>query len=306
MKRISVALHTLPEIQYAHECHPLSYVHPRSGPQRDLLGMTYFTEGEWDFVLDGVTHHMTPGSCFVTYPGLDIQSAALCGSMRHAYIYVEIRPFPKPGNGPGLPPEYCLFLPCVITHLSGSRLKDLLKQVVYYHSAGESMDALGCFYKALDLFARLGEARQEKTYNKLYSEKIIHFLESNYTLPLRLSDVARFAGLSEPYCCEVFRSVTGMSIMQYLNQLRVNIAKDYIQSTSASLKEISALVGVKNYAYFCRIFKQYEAMSPSRFSKLHHSGDSGFIFAAYKEPAKIIYKNGRIRHVDISSEKIRI
>lgn len=303
MKKISITLHDFPTIQWAHECHPLSYVHPRSGPQRDLLGMTYFTEGEWDFVLDGVTHHMTPGSCYLTYPGLDIQSAALCGAARHAYLYVEIRPFPKYDARSGLAPEYSLSLPCGIPHISDNALSGLLKQVIYFHSAGESIDALGFFYKALSLYAKLGELQQEKNYNQLYSEKIIHFLEGHYNLPLRLSDVARSVGLSEPYCCEVFRSVTGMSIMQYLNQLRVNIAKDYIQSGNASLKEIAVLVGVKNYAYFCRIFKQYEYMSPSQFQQLHHSG---FIFAAHKEPAKIIYRNGNVRHVDISQKKIRI
>lgn len=307
MNKIPVTLSKLPVFQYAHECHPLSYMHPPTEHRCDVLALTYFAEGEWEWKLNGETCRLGPNSCLLTHPGLVTQGARLCGGSRHSFYAIEVRPFSDHQSGPPADPCYSFLLPELVTCIPADNLKALLKQVIHYHTLGEDLSALGFFLQALSLYEALGKHQGVYNYGRLYCNQIIRYLGQNYDRPLRLEEIAALVGLSTPYCCKVFHQEMGVSIMQYLNQLRVNHAKDYIQSGKNSLKEIAALVGVPNYSYFCRIFKQYEFMSPSRFLRLNsRNEENGFIFAQYKDTSKAVYPDGRVYHVKRNENKIEI
>ena len=303
MNKITVTLSKFPVFLYANKCHPLSYIHQRTERHGDQLALTYIAEGDWEFILNGKTCRLGPNSCFLTHPCLSVQGAQMCGGGRHSYYAIEVRPFSD--NRPA-DPCYSFLLPELVTCIPADNLKALLKQVIHYHTLGEDLSALGFFLQALSLYEALGKHQEVYSYGRLYCNQIIRFLDQNYGRPLRLEEISALVGLSTPYCCKVFHREMGVSIMQYLNQLRVNHAKDYIQSGKYSLKEIAALAGIPNYSYFCRIFKQYEFMSPSRFLRLNlRNAENGFIFAQYKDTCKVVYPDGMVYHVTRNENKIR-
>ncbi len=61
------------------------------------------------------------------------------------------------------------------------------------------------------------------------------------------------------------KNLTGYSLNDYLMQLRMKKAKEYLMSTDEKIAEIATLVGFSDCRYFSTVFKKYEGLTPSKF-----------------------------------------
>lgn len=64
-----------------------------------------------------------------------------------------------------------------------------------------------------------------------------------------------------------FKLYTGMTPLQYLLDVRLNIAKNLLETTDYSINEISTLVGYDNALYFSRLFHKHTGCSPREYRK---------------------------------------
>ena len=129
---------------------------------------------------------------------------------------------------------------------------------------------------ASDSFCRVAEAAAMFLFN-LYSkldsqddrhmmvEQMLEYIHTHLSGHLSIQEIAQYAGLSEPYCCNLFKKEKETTIVHYINQLRVEKAKEYIRHGAIPFKDAAAMVGIQNYTYFIRLFKQYTGMSPSEY-----------------------------------------
>ena len=53
--------------------------------------------------------------------------------------------------------------------------------------------------------------------------------------------------------------------MQYILQLRISVAKNYLESSNKNITEIADAVGYDNPLYFSRLFTKYTGMSPKEY-----------------------------------------
>ena len=58
--------------------------------------------------------------------------------------------------------------------------------------------------------------------------------------------------------------------MQYIVQLRISVAKNYLESSNKNITEISDAVGYDNPLYFSRLFSKYTGMSPKEYRNKFH------------------------------------
>ena len=58
-----------------------------------------------------------------------------------------------------------------------------------------------------------------------------------------------------------------MGISSYLRLKRIEKAKEYLQNSALSLKEISYKVGFNDYNYFSQIFKKFVGISSKEYRK---------------------------------------
>ena len=100
--------------------------------------------------------------------------------------------------------------------------------------------------------------------------KTIAYIEENYMHRLTLASISANVNLSSSYLCRVFKSEVGISITNYLNNLRIRKAATLIKEQALSLKEISAMVGIDDQLYFSRLFKKCMGISPSEYGKKFH------------------------------------
>ncbi len=75
--------------------------------------------------------------------------------------------------------------------------------------------------------------------------------------------------VSQYYLSHLFKSVTGITMLEYRNELRLTKAKNLLIATDQSINEIAQALGFCTAAYFSELFVKSEKISPSEYRKLH-------------------------------------
>lgn len=96
------------------------------------------------------------------------------------------------------------------------------------------------------------------------------YIRDNLQNRITLNDLAEKAGYSPNYLDALFKKTTGVSLINYIMQERVDFSKRLIDEGVLSLKEISEAVGIDDYNYFSRIFKKISKQTPSSYRDLIH------------------------------------
>ena len=113
-----------------------------------------------------------------------------------------------------------------------------------------------------------GKFRQfEKPYNNKAFYKIIKYLNENFCESLSISTISKMFGYSETYLCQKFKECTGLTIINYLNVLRLEKAQRLLKTTDKSINEIAFSCGFNDLTYFSHCFKNKLNISPSDFRK---------------------------------------
>lgn len=90
------------------------------------------------------------------------------------------------------------------------------------------------------------------------------YLESHYTEPLTLEDIARELKVSPFYLSHVFSRESEFSLFEYLTALRMNRARDLLARGGVNVAEAANAVGYENSRYFAKIFRQRFGHAPIR------------------------------------------
>ena len=95
--------------------------------------------------------------------------------------------------------------------------------------------------------------------------KIAHFLETEYFSYHTLESIAERFNVSPSYMSHKFKEYTGISVIRYLNNCRMNEAKRLLISTDKSVKEIVEKCGFSDETNFCRTFRKLTSKTPTAF-----------------------------------------
>jgi AraC-like DNA-binding protein len=94
-------------------------------------------------------------------------------------------------------------------------------------------------------------------------EKIIQMMRDDVRGELSLGEFAQSVNLSVWRLCHIFKSDVGMPPIRYLRLLRMERAKDLLESSFLSVKEIAFRVGLHDESHFVRDFKSTYGFSPA-------------------------------------------
>lgn len=100
-------------------------------------------------------------------------------------------------------------------------------------------------------------------------EDVLHYIHRNYAGNITLESIAPLFGYNRSYLGKIFTKKTGMSLGAYVDQVRVERAKELLLSTDTKVYAIAQQVGYKNVDYFHIKFKKIVNMSPAEFRKEH-------------------------------------
>lgn len=118
-----------------------------------------------------------------------------------------------------------------------------------------------------ELCGYVNEQKPKARTNKL-AEEIAAFIEREYTnQSLNISYIADHFGFTPSYVSKVFRDYSRQSLLDYINEIRIEAAKKLMQDKSVMVGDVSAQVGFTNVRTFTRIFKKYVGVTPGKYKE---------------------------------------
>lgn len=99
--------------------------------------------------------------------------------------------------------------------------------------------------------------------------KLLGHIEENYFDDLNLKEISDDYNINSIYLGQLFQKETGILFSDYLNNFRINKAKNLLVETSLKAAEIGELVGYANKNYFYRKFKGIVGITPSEWRKIN-------------------------------------
>ena len=104
--------------------------------------------------------------------------------------------------------------------------------------------------------------------NQSIAKKAEVIISRDYTDSLLgLYRISEELGVCNSYLSTTFKNTFGIGVVQYINQLRINLAKELILNTEMNIKDIALAVGFSSDISFIRVFKKYEAKTPNTLRK---------------------------------------
>lgn len=102
-------------------------------------------------------------------------------------------------------------------------------------------------------------------YKELYIKKSLHFVETNYSSKLSISEMAKSVGLNKNYFSTFFRENIGMTPQEYVIKFRINKACELMSNEGLAIGDISRSVGYDDTLGFSKIFKKEKGVSPKKY-----------------------------------------
>lgn len=96
-------------------------------------------------------------------------------------------------------------------------------------------------------------------------DKIIRYLQINFSYPITLDYLAAYAHLSPEYLARYFKKTTGTTIFTFLTNIRMEHAKILLRTTEQTINEISISCGYQSVGNFQKAFKKAEGMNAGEY-----------------------------------------
>jgi len=99
------------------------------------------------------------------------------------------------------------------------------------------------------------------------SQKAAKYIFSNFYKQITLDEIAAYVNLSSSHFSKKFKDDTGFGFKEYLLNVRIKHAADYLVNTKNSINDIALACGFSDSNYFGDVFRRIKGMSPSAYRK---------------------------------------
>ena len=96
-------------------------------------------------------------------------------------------------------------------------------------------------------------------------DKIISFINNNYTRNLKLNEIAGMASMNSSAFCRYFKENTGKTLLQYVMEMRVGYACKLLALGEMDISQIAVECGFDSITHFNRTFKQLVNLTPTQY-----------------------------------------
>ena len=100
-----------------------------------------------------------------------------------------------------------------------------------------------------------------------FMEKAIGYINGNIREALEIDEICNAVNMSKYYFCRRFKYYTGQTVMEYVLNTRIILAKGELETTEAPISQISEKYGFSSTSYFCRVFKDATGCTPLQYRR---------------------------------------
>jgi two-component system response regulator YesN len=118
------------------------------------------------------------------------------------------------------------------------------------------------------MYDRSAELISEVQQTSTIVAKAEKYIREHYSEPIDRNEVAGSVFLTPNYLSKLFNKEAGLTIRDYINQIRIDEAKKLLNTTDKAISMIAMDVGFENVSYFSTVFKKYCGCNPDTWRKL--------------------------------------
>ncbi|GAB6988789.1 bifunctional transcriptional activator/DNA repair enzyme AdaA [Paenibacillus pini] len=99
---------------------------------------------------------------------------------------------------------------------------------------------------------------------------VTDYIHINYMKKLTLPLLADISHGSPFHLHRTFKRIQGVTLLEYIQHIRMDRAKELLLTTKESIAEIGKHVGLTNTSYFITLFKKRTGQTPSSYRQIEH------------------------------------
>ncbi len=163
-------------------------------------------------------------------------------------------------------------LSITLTNDDAMTVDGLFKQINAGLSKSEStMKVMSLLFELIDICIKSSKSMPAINSDDKNSimQAVLVYINNNIESEISLDDICVHAHFNKYYLCHEFKKLTNMTIMQYVKERRLSIAKKKLINTENTISDIAVSTGFKSFSYFSRFFKEQTGMTPYSFRKKH-------------------------------------
>ena len=117
------------------------------------------------------------------------------------------------------------------------------------------------------LLIEIGRAISVEQSEKMLFAKSIRYVNEFYSQQLKITDLAKMENVSMTTYNLHFKRQMGMSPTKYILALRMHSAKELLESSELSVRDIGSMCGYEDFNFFTKTFKKFTGLSPLAYRK---------------------------------------
>ena len=111
------------------------------------------------------------------------------------------------------------------------------------------------------------ESRSGELWKKSIVKEVQQYIERHHHRVLRLSEIAQEVSISVNYLNSIFKSETGQTIIQYIEDYKIDKAKHDLSQTNKSIQSVASGLGYYDQYHFSKTFKKETGLTPTQYRK---------------------------------------
>lgn len=261
-----VEIISLPKMIFAHVYNAKTY--NAHFPTKDsFIEISYIEEGVLDIRVGAETYHVQRGDvvCFL-HNGETTVSTDACHCHHTVGVTIDWNSSSNEQNSLLLP----VVTPKEIVTANIYQIIDNMihKQILYKNSTAHFSA------KFLELLCEIDKCNRKSEKNNLPSELMYvkrakEYVQTNMQNPITQASVAEYLQISPGHLCSVFKRVAGMTLMQYINRVKLENIKLLMDNKNIHLYEAASMFGYSDPNYVSRLFKKIYGYNITDKPKIH-------------------------------------
>jgi len=254
-----------------------SQVEPSSSPALDGYTFIFQLSGYRSVLLGKVEHTLRPADLLVVQPDQAFTCQAVENMPQKSILLFvptdDVRLLLQWGNDPQLEAFFSGREPIRLTSSSCFALESELGKLDQEIQSAPILSKLSARLRTHLILVQALRSRQAETmsanHNRRRStiDQVVAFIDANFSTNITLNGMAQIFETTSSALSRSFKKYTGMQPIAYLNQVRINAAKELIAKTEMPLSQICTRVGYDSQTYFGRVFKSVTDMTPSQYRR---------------------------------------
>ena len=218
--------------------------------------LIYVIRGSIETIVDGKSHTLKAGELCVLFPYLTHSYAAAQDVEGILLLFdPEITAFTG-----------TLFHKKPVRHYADGRaLAPMLDRAVELIQNGKIKTATGYLNAVIGELLEILPLEDSKDISEDITMKILSYCTEHYTGDISVQSIADALYISQSYVSKIFANNLKYSFREYINELRIQNARELLQNSNMRIVDIMFACGFKNQSSFNRVFRSHCGVSPREY-----------------------------------------